>query len=143
MSHIDHAFWRHHCLVRERIELRVVAAGDRAERIAHLTARVEAVIRKLADLERRRRIESRETRQSRAGAFPAPAAAAGLEAERFRRAPEVLLAAIALVALWFLPIDLLSDLSPDMTLATVAAIPCVLVIFVFGGAALWRAFREL
>lgn len=64
-------------------------------------------------------------------------------ADRFRRLPEVLLAAVALLGLWFVPVDFLSNLSPETTLEVVVAIPCVLVLFVFGGAALWRAFREI
>lgn len=140
----------HHSVVPKRLELRIASAkprnaggastrsvpgaasaADRAERIAHLTLRVEALVKKLAD------------EKSRAGTphlFARPPDVK--EDKRFRRAPEALLAAIALIGLWFLPIGFLSDLSPDMTLAAVAAIPCALVIFVIGGAALWRAFRE-
>lgn len=70
------------------------------------------------------------------------AAVSESEAERLRRLPEVVLAAMALIGLWFLPVDFLSDLTPDVTLTVVAAIPCVLVLFIFGGAALWRAWRE-
>jgi hypothetical protein len=113
------------------LELRIVPAADRAERISRLTLRVEAVLKRLAE-------EKLRAGTPRLFARPPDVK----EEERFRRAPEVLLTAIALIGLWFLPIGFLSDLNPDMTMAAVAAIPCALVIFVMGGAALWRVFRE-
>ena len=73
----------------------------------------------------------------------APLAPAHPAGGGFKRAPEAILAVIGLVCLWwFLPINLLSNLSPESTLGVIAAIPCLLVIFVFGGAAVWRIFYE-
>lgn len=114
--------------------------SDRAERIAQLKRRAEALLEELA--ERRRTAAARATEPDGTVRL-APTTPAGPAANGFKRMPEAILAVIGLLGLWwFLPITFLSNLSPEATVGVVAAIPFLLVIFVFGGAAVWRVFRE-
>jgi hypothetical protein len=66
-------------------------------------------------------------------------ASANQRPQKFGRVPEVVLTSVAFFSLFFVPNIPLDDLSQ---LLTVMLIPSLVTGFVFGGAALWRAFRH-
>jgi hypothetical protein len=122
-----------------------MTAGDGSERVANLTRRVEALRKELAEVERRRWDRKPQgTHQWWAAAERSSVKTARIEPpRRFSIAPEIMLAAAAAIALWFLPAERVNGLSTEVTVAVVMLIPILLIAFVLGGAALWRTFRQL
>ena len=135
------------------------AGADRSARIANLILRVDTIRIGLAGEQQKRRARispPAPQAQTPAPEPPQPHARADIKrpalpahhqsVPKFTRWPEVILSVVAAISLWLLASaygDDLDDVSTAATLSLALAVPFALAIFICGGAALWRAFREL